>query len=140
MNQSSLAVGFAVLAMLSWGLWAAFANAATESMEPETAMIVSYATSVVIALGYVALFRQEAATIPTDGLAMAVLAGVFSGVGAVGFYAGLNFGRTSVVTTVSALYFVVSAAIGIVYFDDSLGLREVAGIGFAVVAVVLLAR
>jgi uncharacterized membrane protein len=134
------ALAFAVLAMVGWGLWAALATVATRSMAPETAMIVSYATSTAIALGYVLSLRQDALAFPRTGVLVAAVAGVFAGVGGVAFYAGLDQGRTAVVTTVSALYFVVAAAVGIAVFGDSLDASDAAGIALAVLAVLLLAR
>jgi uncharacterized membrane protein len=109
-------------------------------MAPETAMIVSYATSTAIALGYVLSLRQDALAFPRTGVLVAAVAGVFAGVGGVAFYAGLDQGRTAVVTTVSALYFVVAAAVGIAVFGDSLDASDAAGIALAVLAVLLLAR
>jgi uncharacterized membrane protein len=72
-------------------------------------------------------------------VAFAGLAGVFAGAGAVAFYAGLAEGNSAVVTTVSALYFVVAALLGVAVLGESLGLRDVAGVGFAVLAIALLA-
>ena len=129
---------FAVVAMLAWGLWAALADVATRTIDPTVAMVLSYATSVGVALAYVALSGQEV-SLEGSGVGWALAAGVFAGVGAVAFYAGLADGRTGVVTTISALYFVVAALVGVAVLGESLGLREVAGVGFAVLAVALLA-
>ena len=134
----SSAVVFAVVAMLGWGLWAVFAELATRSIQPEVAMIVSYLTGVVIAVGYVVSSGREY-TFAGDGLAIAAVAGVFSGIGAVAFYTGLSEGRTGVVTTISALYFVVAAVIGVALLGESLSLRDAAGIAFALAAVALFA-
>lgn len=131
-------VGFGLLAMTLWGLWALFAKLATESLTPTTAMIVSYATSVGVAVGYVAL-AGDPGGLPARGVGFALVAGVFAGGGAVAYYAGLDYGSTGVITTVSALYFVVATLLGVVLLGESVGLREVAGIGLAVGAVVLLA-
>lgn len=133
------AVTFALLAMASWGVWAVLAKLATRTIAPTTAMIVSYATSVGVALGYVLVTRQAIA-LSGRGTAFALAAGVFAGAGAVAFYAGLDHGRTGIVTTISALYFVVAAAIGVVALGESLDLRSLVGIAFAIGAVALLAR
>ncbi|WP_267642653.1 EamA family transporter [Haloarchaeobius amylolyticus] len=132
-------VSWAVLAMLAWGLWAVVADLATRSVSPTVAMVVSYFVGSALAFGYV-LTRPETVEYTRDGLVVAGVAGVFAGLGAVAFYAGLARGSTSIVTTISALYFVVAAAIGIAVLDEPLTLQRVAGIGFAVVAVALLAR
>ncbi|WP_435360846.1 EamA family transporter [Haloarchaeobius sp. DFWS5] len=131
-------VFWALLAMVAWGLWAVVADVATRTVSPTVAMIVSYLVGTTLAVGYV-LSRPESVSYTRDGLLVAAVAGVFSGIGAVAFYAGLESGDdTGLVTTISALYFVVAAAIAIVAFDQSFELRDVAGLGCAVLAVVLL--
>ena len=137
--MSQHAVAFAVLAMLGWGLWTVLANEATRTIAPELAMILSYAASVVIAVGYVAA-QGEPLALERTGVAYALGAGVFAGIGAVAFYTGLSAGRVGVVATISALYFVVAALIGILVLGESLTLKNAAGIGFAILAVVLLAN
>lgn len=131
-------VAYALLAMVAWGLWAVLADVATDTIEPTLAMVLSYATSVAVAVGYVVLAGKEV-TLEGQGVGLALVAGVFAGVGAVAFYAGLSAGRTGVVTTISALYFVVAVILGVTVLGEPLGLREAAGVGFAVLAVALLA-
>lgn len=132
------AVLFALLAMLSWGIWAVLADVATRTIRPTSAMILSYGTSLLVALAYLGYQRRSPA-LGEVGVYFALASGVFAGVGAVAFYAGLESGRTGIVTTVSALYFVVAAVAGVLVLGETLGVREVAGIGFAVAAVALLA-
>lgn len=134
------AVAFGLTAMLGWGIWSVLAKLATDSIAPETAMVLSYATSVAVALGYIGVFRREALSLAGPGVAFALAAGVFAGIAAVAFYAGLDAGRTSVVTTVSALYFVVAAVIGVVFLNESIGPQEVLGVGFAILALLLILR
>jgi drug/metabolite transporter (DMT)-like permease len=137
--MSTSPVVFALLAMVTWGLWAVLADAATRTTSPTVAMIVSYLVGTALAGVYV-LSRTEPVTYTRDGLLLAAAAGVFSGVAAVAFYAGLERGSTGVVTTVSALYFVVAAVLGVVLFDEPVTLQRVGGVGFAVAAVALLAN
>lgn len=133
------AVTLGLLAMLSWGVWAVLATVATRSLAPTAAMVVSYATGVAVALGYLAVADRPVA-LEARGVGFALAAGVFAGAGAVAYYAGLDRGTTAVVTTVSALYFVVAAVLGVAVLRESLAPSDVAGVGFAVLAVVLLAR
>lgn len=89
--------------------------------------------------GYVGLQPGDV-TVDRTGVADALAAGVFAGGGAVAFYAGLERGQTGIVATVSALYFVVAAVLGIVFLGESLEWQDALGIGFAVLSVALLAR
>ena len=137
--MSPTAAQFALVAMLAWGLWAALADVATRSIPPEMAMIVSYVTSVAVATTYV-ITTDKPINLAGEGVAFAAAAGIFAGIGAVAFYSGLSVGRTGIVTTISAMYFIVAALIGIAVLGDSLSLRDAAGIGFAVLAIVLLTQ
>lgn len=134
-----MAVTLGLIAMVTWGVWAVLAKVATRTISPELAVVVSYSVSIALALGYL-LFRGGTVTLDGQGVALAALAGVFGGVAVVSFYAGLNAGRTAIVTTVAALYFVVAAILGVVVLGESVAPRDLAGIGFAMVAVFLLAR
>lgn len=130
---------FGLMAMGAWGVWTILAKLATRSLAPEVAMAISYVASGALAVGYVVL-RVDPTGLPQRGVGIAILAGVFGALGAVWFYSGLSHGRTGIVTTISALYFVVAAVLGILILGESLALRDVAGIGFAMIAVVLLAH
>ena len=131
------ALVFAGVAMISWGFWAMFADLATRTLEPEVAMIVSYVAAITVAVAYI-LSQGRSPTVSEVGVGYAVAGGLFSGVGAVTYYAALQRGTAGVATTVTALYFVVAAILGVVFLGESVGVRDVAGIALAVGAVALL--
>jgi drug/metabolite transporter (DMT)-like permease len=133
------AIALALVTMVLWGGWSATAKVATRYVAPETAMGISYATGACVAIAYIALNGEGTLSLPPRGVALALGAGIFSGIGGIAFYAGLQQGESAVVTTVSAMYFIVAALVGVAVLGETLGLRELAGIGFAVVAVALLA-
>jgi drug/metabolite transporter (DMT)-like permease len=133
------AVALGLVTMVLWGGWSATAKVATRYVAPETAMGISYGTGALVAVGYIAATRGASISLPPRGVAIALAAGVFSGIGGIAFYAGLQQGESAVVTTVSAMYFIVAAIVGVLVLGETLGVREIAGIGFAVVAVALLA-
>lgn len=137
--MTRMAILFGLLAMVGWGLWTVLAKLATRSVPPALAMAVSYATAVVVAFTYV-YTQRGGFVMEVDGLLLAAAAGIFAGIAGVAFYMGLETGRTSIVTTVSALYFVVAALIGILLLGESVELTDLGGIGFAILAVVLLAQ
>ena len=136
MNQ---VVGLALIGAVAWGFWAVFADVATESMAPEAAMIVSYTVGIGVAGLYV-LYRGTSilGNDPT-AIGIAGLAGVASGIGAVAYYAALQAGSAGVATTITAMYFVVAAGLGVVVLGESLAITDVAGVGAAVLAVALIA-
>lgn len=131
------ALSLALVGMVAWGIWAVFAKFAARLLAPEIAMVISYVAGISVALVYV--FAQGIpAELSTAGVAFAVAGGLFSGVGAVSYYAALRHGTAAVATTVTALYFVVAAIVGVVLLGESVSARDVAGIALAIGAVVLL--
>ncbi|MFO8114824.1 MAG: EamA family transporter [Halorubrum sp.] len=132
-------VGLALLAAVAWGFWAVFADVATRSMAPEAAMIVSYTVGVGVAGLYILHRGTTVFGNDPTAIGIAALAGVASGIGAVAYYAALQAGAAGVATTITALYFVVAAGLGVAVLGDSLAVTDVAGIGAAVVAVALIA-
>lgn len=136
MNQ---VVGLALIGAVMWGFWAMFADIATESMAPEAAMIVSYTVGIGVAGIYVLYRGTSVLGNDPTAIGIAALAGVASGIGAVAYYAALQAGSAGVATTITAMYFVVAAGLGVVVLGESLAVSDVAGIGAAVLAVGLIA-
>lgn len=101
-------------------------------------MIISYVASVGVALIYHYVIRGGPTSLSARGIGLALLAGVFGAVGAIAFYIGLSAGRTAIVTTISALYFVVAAVIGVAVLGETVGVRDAVGVGFAMASVLLL--
>ncbi|WP_423746224.1 EamA family transporter (plasmid) [Haladaptatus sp. SPP-AMP-3] len=132
------AIYFALVGMFAWGVWALFADYATRTLAPEVAMAISYTVGVGVAIAYIAT-QAGPVSFSESGVAFAVAGGLFSGIGSISYYVALQRGNTAVATTVTALYFVVAAVLGAVFLGESVDIRDVAGIGLAVGAVVLLA-
>ena len=137
MNRLALALG--VVTMVTWGLWTVFAKLATRTLLPSTAIIVTNLVGVVVTAAYLVL-SSDVATPTAEGLGYAAVAGLCLGLGALSFYAGLDTGEVSVITTMSGLYFVVAALFGVAFFGEALTVSKLLGVGFAVLAVVILVQ
>mgnify|MGYP000058939926 FL=1 len=128
----------AVVALVLYGAWAVTAGVATRSMTPVNAVFVSYVAGITVTGGYVLVGRQPVTGSRVD-VAFAVASGVCLAAGTIGFYAALSRGNMAVVSAIVALYFVIPAVVGVLYFDAALSATNVAGLALAVVAVVLVA-
>lgn len=64
--------------------------------------------------------------------------GVLLTVGLLTYYRALELGPVSVVVPIYGLFIAVSSIIGIVAFDEAVTARKVAGIAFAILAIVLM--
>ncbi|WP_251343131.1 EamA family transporter [Haloplanus halophilus] len=65
------------------------------------------------------------------------LAGVFLAVGILAYYRALSLGPVSAVVPIFGTFLVLSSVLGIVFLDESLTPRKVAGIGCAVLGIYL---
>jgi bacterial/archaeal transporter family protein len=133
------AVLFGLITMVTWGIWIVLGNAASESIDPRTAAAISYLTAGTLALGFIVVSDASVAVTARGGL-LAGVAGLFTGIGLISMYVGFAQGSTTVVSTLGAMYFVVAAIIGMVVLGDEVTITKFAGIAFAVIGVVLVAR
>lgn len=130
----------AIVTMVTWGLWAIFARLATNSLLPETALVVSYAAGTVISGVYIGIAQKTPTDVTYGGLFYAVLAGVASASGGIALYVALEKGDAAIVTTISALYFVVAAIIAVIFLEEPLQATDVVGILLAGIAITLIAN
>jgi len=121
------------------GLWLVLADLASDAVGPATAAAITYVVAAVVVSAY-ALASGAPLDAGARGGTLSVGAGLFAAVGLVSLYVGLSLGSTAIVSTVGALYFVVAAAIGVVVLGDSLSSTRAAGIGLAVLSIVLVSR
>jgi drug/metabolite transporter (DMT)-like permease len=133
------AVLFGSITMVTWGIWIVLGNAASESIDPRTAAAISYLTAGLLALGFIVVSDASVAVTARGGL-LAGVAGLFTGIGLISMYVGFDQGSATVVSTLGAMYFVVAAVIGVVVLGDEVTTSRFAGIAFAVIGVVLVAR
>ncbi|OIB56933.1 EamA family transporter [Natrialba sp. SSL1] len=133
------AVFFGVITMVTWGVWVVLGNAASESIDPRTAAAISYLVATPLALGYI-LASDASLAITARGGLLAATAGLFTGIGLISMYIGLSGGSTTVVSTLSAMYFVVAALIGVVVLGDEVTITRLAGIAFAIIGVILVSQ
>ena len=66
--------------------------------------------------------------------------GVATGLGSVAYYTGLQSGSVSVVSTVTALYFVVAVLLGVFLLGEPFSATKALGVALAIGAVVLLSQ
>ncbi|WP_135303949.1 EamA family transporter [Haloarcula amylovorans] len=135
-NQSIL---FAVAAMFLYAGWALLAKFATQRIPVGQAVAVTYVAGLVAVGGYFLLVGGDLSG-STVGISYGLLSGLFLGCGTLAYYAALNSGSAAIATSVSGMYLLVTSVLAILFLDETLTSIELAGLGFAVVAVVLLSQ
>ena len=129
---------YAVLTILTWGLWGVFSKLASNYSKPKQALL--FQTAGVLAFAVVVLFLEKFRfewSLP--GFSWAFLGGFFAFIGFLTFFAALNQGKASTVVTLSALYPLVTILLSLAFLHEKLTIRQGVGIVFALIASALLA-
>ncbi|MGQ4555554.1 EamA family transporter [Halobellus sp. GM3] len=131
------AILFGVGTMLAWGFWITFGDVASNSIDPETAAFASYLTATVVTGLYVVVSDASFA-VTNRGLFYSAIAGVAAAIGVISTFVGVTVGSTAVVSTIGGMYFVTAAVISVAALGEPLSLQKAAGIGLALVAIVVI--
>jgi uncharacterized membrane protein len=131
------AILFGLGTMLAWGFWITFGNVASNSIDPETAAFVSYLTATVVTGLYVVVSDASLA-VTNRGLLYSAVAGVAAAIGVVSTFVGVTVGSTAIVSTIGGMYFVTAAVISVAALGEPLSIQKAAGIGLALVAIVII--
>ena len=129
---------YALLTVLTWGLWGVFSKLASNYSKPRQALLFQTVGVLMFALLVLILENFRIEWHPA-GFTWAALGGFFAFVGFLTFFAALEHGRTSTVVTLSALYPLVTILLSIAFLHERLTPRQGAGIVLALIASVLLA-
>jgi transporter family protein len=129
---------YAVLTVVTWGLWGVFSKLASNYSKPRQALL--FQTVGILAFAVIVLmmekFRFEWSV---GGFSWAALGGFFAFIGFLTFFAALEEGKASTVVTLSALYPLVTILVSIAFLHEKLSGRQGVGIALALIASVLLA-
>jgi transporter family protein len=129
---------YALLTVLTWGLWGVFSKLASNYLKPRQALLFQ-TVGVLIFAGLVLILENFRIEWSTAGFTWAALGGFFAFVGFLTFFAALEHGKTSTVVTLSALYPLVTILLSIVFLHEKLSPRQGVGIVLALIASALLA-
>jgi len=135
----SKTITFAVGAMLLYTGWAFLAKVATGGLPAEQAVVYTYAAGIGVAITYVHVTGDAMVAAPSS-IGIALVAGLFLGGGTIAYYLALDAGSAAIATSISGMYILGTAVLAVVVLDESLTMVEMTGLGFAVVAVILLSR
>ena len=129
-------IAWALVALVAYTMVAPLMKIATESIPSDVATFVSNLILVGVALVFVVRADQSVTRYLIHPKAPYMYgAGLCLAIGILSYYRALSMGAVSVVTPVFGLFLVTSSILGIVFLDESLTARKLAGIGFEVLAV-----
>lgn len=128
---------YAFLSILSWGCWGFINKIVLEKASWASIIMYNMLGSFLILTMY--MLSQGPPRPPVGNIAyLAVLSGVLGAVGTTFFMLSLSSGKASLIVPLTALYPVVTAALSVLFLGEAITHRHMAGIAFAIIAMVLL--
>ena len=124
-------------ALVCWGLWAFFPKLALQRIAPASSVFYEAVGVVLTSVAVVALLgpRLEG---NFEGALYAVMTGIFGTIGLYFFFSAVKTGPISVISSLTAMYPVVTVILAILVLHEHLNTRQIIGIILAVIAAGLL--
>ena len=129
--------GFSFFSLMLYGLWGFLGAKTSAEVGAKSAIFYSAIGSFAIGLLCFALMSFKPA-FTAKGLTYGVLTGATTGIGTLFFIAALRVGPAIPIVMITALYPLVSTVLLVVFFDQSLSAKQMLGIAFSLVALILL--
>jgi len=127
-----------ILAMVTFGAWGFFPKLAVNYISPQSAVIYQVLGGLLVGIVGLAMVNFRPETHPM-GMLFAFLTGVTGVLGTFFYYAAAGRGQISIVVSLTALYPLVTIFLAFVFLNETLVLKQIVGLCFAVAAIVLLA-
>ena len=127
----------ALAALFCWGLWAFFPKLALQRLSPSNSVLFE-ALGVMATSVFVVILLGPKLEIDLLGATYAILTGIFGTVGLYFFFCAVKTGPISVISTLTALYPVVTVVLAFLVLHETLSIRQVLGICLALCAAALL--
>ncbi len=129
---------YSILCVLCWGGWALLSKLGSTEIPAETMQFLFTLGTLPVVLVLLAMRRFHCAE-SRKGIFLATLMGVLSGVGGLALFAAYRTrGNTSVITTATALYPMITVGLAVLFLRERLNRVQFVGLGFAAVAIVIL--
>ena len=125
-------------AIFCWGGWAFLPKFSAQYISTKSAIIYQGLGGAIVAL---VIFHNlsDNLEIHPKGSLLAIFAGMLNFLGVLFYIKAVSKGSVGIVSTLSALYPLVVIALGLIVFGETLSLKQLIGIGFAVTAISLIA-
>jgi bacterial/archaeal transporter family protein len=123
-------------ALLCWGFWGFIPKLTTRYLAPQSAIVYEVGGAVIFAVIVLTSLKFQPQVHPL-GISLAVVTGMLGFLGAFCFLTAVSTGPVTLVSTLSALYPIVSIVLAVTFLHEPMTLRQSFGIALAFVAMVL---
>jgi len=127
----------AFIALFSFGLWGLFTKLAVIYIDSKSALI--YQTAGVVIIGIITLSMTNfKPAIDAKGLVYALLTGITYGVGCLFYFVAASRGKIITVVTLTALYPLITIMLSFLLLKETITIKQVMGIIFAMISILLM--
>lgn len=130
-------VSASILALLSFGLWGLFTKLAVIHLDYKSALIYQSLGVLLVGLATLGMVEWKPMT-NLKGSSYAILTGVAYGIGCLFYFIAASKGKIITVVTLTALYPLITIALAYFLLNESVSLKQVLGIVFALLAIFLM--
>ena len=128
---------YSLLALLCWGGFAMLAKLGSREVPSETMQFLFTIGALPVALGLL-IARRFQLEKSGKGISYGVLNGVLSAIGGIALFAAYRTGgNTAIITASSSLYPMITVLLAVTVLREKFGIVQAAGLGFAVLAMVI---
>ena len=124
--------------ILCWGAWGFLPKISAEYMSTKSAIIYQGLGGAIVAF-FIFLNLSDGLEMNPKGTIITVIAGMLNLLGVLFYIKAVSNGPVTIVSTLSALYPLVVIALALVFLQETLTLKQAIGMGFALVAIALIA-
>ena len=128
---------FAIMALIIYGFWGFFPKLAVTYIDPMSALVFEVAGAILVGFVVLALTGFAPQTHPR-GVLFAMLTGITGMAGTLCLFAAASKERISLVSSLTAVYPLITILLAIIFLKESLSLKNILGIFFAMLAIFLL--
>ncbi len=127
----------ALLAFAIWGVWAFLPKIATQYINVKSIIVFEVIGALLISLAALISLDFKLQTDPR-GVALAILIGALGLGGSFAYIYALAKGPVGIISVFTALYPIVTVALAYFILQEPVSVKQAIGIGFAILAIVLL--
>jgi len=127
----------ALFSLFSFGLWGFFTKLSVDHIDSKTALV--YQTLGVMIISLITLCTMSfKVTANAKGVSFGVLTGLAYGVGCLFYFLAASKGKITNVVTLTSLYPMITILLSFLILKEQINLKQVIGVGFALLAIFLM--
>ncbi|ACK73278.1 protein of unknown function DUF6 transmembrane [Gloeothece citriformis PCC 7424] len=124
-------------ALIFWGFWGFIPKITTQYIEPKSAIVYEVIGAMIVGMIVLFSLQFQPDTHP-KGIVLAITTGMLGLLGAFCFLNAVSKGAVVLVSTLSALYPVVTICLATFILGETISIQQGVGIALAVLAIILI--